>query len=98
MRWANIFKPLGAPTVKSKPSLPTPPADLAASFYQLRPVIETGWEMPVLIRALVLGITEAKMRQDWAGISAQLLKEAELTAADIGTKLDQLGMSGLPLI
>jgi len=60
-------------------------------------VIETGWEMPVLIRALVLGITE-KMRQDWAGISAQLLKEAELTAADIGTKLDQLGMSGLPLI
>lgn len=73
-----------------KPSLPTPPANLAASFYQLRPVIETGWEMPVLIRALVLGITEAKMRQDWAAISAQLLKEAELTAADIGTKLDQL--------
>jgi len=60
-------------------------------------VIETGWEMPVLIRALVLG-TRGEMRQDWAGISAQLLKEAELTAADIGTKLDQLGMSGLPLI
>jgi len=54
-------------------------------------------EMPVLIRALVLGITR-RMSRDWAGISAQLLKEAELTAADIGTKLDQLGMSGLPLI
>ena len=73
-----------------KPSLPTPPAELAASFYDLRPLIETGWEMPVLIRALVLGITEARMRQDWTEIAAQLLKEAELTAADIGTKLDQI--------
>jgi len=49
-----------------KPSLPTPPAG-AASFYQLRPVIETGWEMPVLIRALVLGITEAKRRRTGLG-------------------------------
>lgn len=73
-----------------KPSLPTPPADLDASFYRLRPVIETGWEMPVLIRALVLGITEARISQDWVALAQQLLKEANLTAADIGTKLDQL--------
>jgi phosphoglycolate phosphatase-like HAD superfamily hydrolase len=73
-----------------KPSLPTSPTDLAASFYQLRPVIETGWEMPILIRALMLGITDARILQDWAKIAAQLLKEADLTAADIGTKLDQI--------
>ena len=73
-----------------QPSLPTPPADLAASFYQLRPVIETGWEMPVLIRALVLGITDEKITQDWAGIAAQLLNEAELKAAEIAMLLDQI--------
>lgn len=71
-------------------SLLTPPADLAASFYQLRPVIETGWEMPVLLRALVLGITNEQIMQDWAGIAAQLLKEADLKALDIATLLDQI--------
>lgn len=77
----------------------TPPNDLATSFYQLRPVIETGWEMPVLIRALILGISEERILQDWAanpsgkfpaGIAQQLLQDADLTAADIGRKLDQL--------
>jgi len=46
----------------------------------------------------MLGITDARILQDWAMIAAQLLKEADLTAADIGTKLDQSGMSGLLLI
>ena len=73
--------------------------DLAASFYRLRPVIETGWEMPILIRALLLGISEENILQDWGaiaslqpseGIAQQLLKEAGLTAADIARKLDQL--------
>lgn len=73
-----------------KPSLPTPPAELAASFYRLRPVIETGWEMPVLIRALVLGIKDASILQDWAGIAAELSKEVDLTPTDIGTRLDKL--------
>lgn len=73
-----------------KPSEPTPPADLAASFYRLRPVIETGWEMPVLIRALVLGITDTTILQDWAAIAQQLLQEAGLVAANIGKKLDQI--------
>lgn len=64
--------------------------DLAASFYGLRPVIETGWEMPVLIRALLVGIPKEKIVQDWSGIAQQLLKEAGLVAADVGKKLDQL--------
>jgi len=72
------------------PPSQAPPDDLAPSFYRLRPVIETGWEMPVLIRALVLGIPEARILQDWAAITQQLLKETDLAAADIGKKLDQL--------
>lgn len=73
-----------------KPSLTTPPADLAASFYQLRPVIETGWEMPVLIKALALGITDTRILEDWSAIAAELLAESALTAADIGRQLDQI--------
>ena len=68
----------------------TPPDDLAAIFYRLRPVIETGWEMPVLIKALLLGISEQQILQEWVVIAQQLLKEADLTAAGIGTKLDQI--------
>lgn len=64
--------------------------DLAPSFYRLRPVIETGWEMPILIEALRLGISEEKILQEWATIAQELLKETDLTAADIGTKLDQI--------
>ena len=67
-----------------------PPDDLATNFYKLRPVIETGWEMPVLIRALLLGISEEKIFQGWATIAHNLLKEAGLVAADIGRRLDQV--------
>ena len=51
---------------------------LAPIFYRLRPVIETGWEMPVLIRALLLGISEEKILLDWQTIAPQLLLEEGL--------------------
>ena len=72
------------------PSHPTPPEDLAPRFYKLRPVIETGWEMPVLIRALQLGVDEADIWHNWVAIATQLLQQADLTAADIGKKLDRV--------
>ncbi len=68
----------------------TPPEDLAPRFYKLRPVIETGWEMPVLIRALLIGISEAHIWQAWGAIAQQLLQQADLTAVDIGRKLDKV--------
>lgn len=67
-----------------------PSDELASSFYQLRPVIETGWEMPVLIRALVLGIPKEEISQNWLGVTQRLLQEADITAAEIGKQLDQL--------
>ena len=73
-----------------KPSLSTPPADLATSFYQLRPVIETGWEMPILIKALVEGISEQEILHQWGEISQSLLQKDKLIAADIALKLDQI--------
>ncbi len=72
------------------PASHIPPEDLASKFYKLRPVIETGWEMPVLIRALLLGISPENILQKWATIAQNLLEEADLIAADIGRKLDQI--------
>ncbi len=44
-----------------KPVETVPDPDLALSFYRVRPAIETGWEMPLLIRALLTGITEEQI-------------------------------------
>ncbi len=72
------------------PAEDTPPDDLASQFYTLRPVIETGWEMPVLIKALVEGISEAKILQEWEKINQQILLRDNLNAKVIGAKLDKL--------
>ncbi|MBW4563681.1 MAG: HAD family hydrolase [Mojavia pulchra JT2-VF2] len=72
------------------PANNTPPNDLAPKFYRLRPVIETGWEMPVLIKALVEGISEAKILQEWVTITPQILLDHKLQAREIGAKLDNL--------
>ena len=72
------------------PSSYTPSAEIAASFYRLRPVIETGWEMPILIKALVEGISEQEILQRWGEISQLCLQKDKLIAADIASKLDQI--------
>jgi phosphoglycolate phosphatase-like HAD superfamily hydrolase len=68
----------------------TPPADLTPQFDRLRPAIETGWEMPVLIRALLIGVTAAEIWQDWGTIAHKLLQQDNLTAAEVGKQLDLL--------
>jgi phosphoglycolate phosphatase-like HAD superfamily hydrolase len=72
------------------PTNDTPPDDLALRFYRLRPVIETGWEMPVLIKALIEGIPDDKILQQWIAIAPQLLLDDRLQAREIGAKLDNL--------
>lgn len=66
----------------------TQPEGLAAKFYQLRPVIEVGWEMPVLLRALILGFSEDNIWRDWVGVAQQITSEEGLKAAEIGAILD----------
>jgi len=72
------------------PSSQTPPDDLTPQFDRLRPVIETGWEMPVLIRALLMGVTEAEIWQNWGAIAQNLLQQDNLTAAKVGKQLDTI--------
>lgn len=61
---------------------------LAPSFYRLRPVIETGWEMPILLRALVLEIAEAKILDNWNAIASELTKSEGLEKQQVAQKLD----------
>jgi len=52
-----------------QPANSTPPSGLAEQFYPLRPVIETGWEMPVLLRSLLSGTPAADILADWPTIA-----------------------------
>lgn len=71
------------------PSL-TPPDNLAANFYRLRPVVEIGWEMPILLKALIIGIAEEKIWQDWPSVAQQIIIEDNLNAVDIGNNVDRV--------
>jgi hypothetical protein len=73
-----------------KPVETVPDADLALGFYRVRPAIETGWEMPLLIRALLTGISQEQILLEWPNIVPHLLTENNLKAQSIGAMLDGL--------
>ncbi|MGK7933842.1 MAG: HAD family hydrolase [Microcystaceae cyanobacterium] len=60
----------------------------AESFYKVRPVIETGWEMPLLIRAMVKGKTESEILQHWPHICADLMEADHLEKEQLIQALD----------
>ncbi|RZM75673.1 HAD family hydrolase [Leptolyngbya iicbica] len=55
-----------------------PPAGLAERFYPLRPVIETGWEMPLLLHALQQGVEDAAVLDHWPTIVQEILAETKI--------------------
>ncbi|NJO19473.1 MAG: HAD family hydrolase [Spirulinaceae cyanobacterium RM2_2_10] len=63
-------------------------SQLAERFYRLRPVIETGWEMPVLLRALVLGVADTEILANWSAIAQPLVEDAGLDPRDLAQRLD----------
>jgi phosphoglycolate phosphatase-like HAD superfamily hydrolase len=71
-----------------QPANPTPPDGLAERFYQVRPLIATGWEMPVLLRALLTGMTQNQMKQDWQAVSQQILQHDGLQPAQLSAEVD----------
>jgi len=72
-----------------QPTEVNPPEDLSPSFARLRPVIETGWEMPVLIRSLIQGISEAEILADWHSIAQRIVEQENLNQTELAKKLDQ---------
>ncbi len=71
-----------------KPDSLEPPIGLAEKFYPLRPVIETGWEMPMLLRALVSDKTAAEIIADWPELALPFLDEINLTKIEAAKTLD----------
>jgi phosphoglycolate phosphatase-like HAD superfamily hydrolase len=61
-----------------------------ATFGRLRPVVETGWEMPLVLRALARGWAEADILLNWPTIRSQLLAQEDLDWRSIGQQVDAL--------
>jgi hypothetical protein len=67
-----------------------PPIGLAEAFYRLRPIVETGWEMPVLIHALRSGFSEPEILADWLNISVELLQHQQTSPQTVGAIVDEI--------
>lgn len=67
---------------------PTPPTGVAERFYRLRPVVETGWEMPIVLRAIERGITDEAVLQNWATLAQQIVQEEGLDPKRLAAEVD----------
>lgn len=65
-----------------------PPEGLADRFYRLRPVVETGWEMPVLLRSLLLGTSEAEIFEHWPTLVQALVTDEQLDKQRLADTVD----------
>lgn len=70
----------------------TRPEAVAERFSALRPLIESGWEMPLLVHALLAGV-EARALQDrhgWLEAAPALMKGGGVTAEALGRALNRV--------
>lgn len=65
-------------------------AALEQAFGQLRPVITVGWEMPLLLRAILEGVATAEIRTAWPQVRDRLLETYRLSPTDLGERVDGL--------
>ena len=73
--------------VRVWPDEQAPGEELFPAFSVLRPVIMTGWEMPVLLRALVQGYQPAAMLQNWEAVRDALVHPETPQGKALGTTL-----------
>ncbi|QQE64776.1 haloacid dehalogenase [Leptolyngbya sp. BL0902] len=71
-----------------QPATPEPPLGLAERFYPLRPVVETGWEMPLVLYGLLSGVADEAIRDDWPSLIPQLIAEGRVEPAQLGAAVD----------
>ena len=60
------------------PNETVPGGDLFPIFRDLRPVIMTGWEMPLLLRAIMQGRPAAAILQNWNAVRGELIHSGAL--------------------
>ncbi|MCS7031890.1 MAG: hypothetical protein NZL92_10235 [Gloeomargarita sp. SKYG116] len=58
------------------------------AFYQLRPVVTHGWEMPLLLHGLVMGADPQTLASDWPQVQQQLLAETGWSPQELGQAVD----------
>jgi phosphoglycolate phosphatase-like HAD superfamily hydrolase len=75
-----------------KPLTTTRPATVAERFRALRPLIESGWEMPLLVHALLAGVDGAALasRHAWLQAAPALMKTAGVSAEGLGRALNRV--------
>jgi phosphoglycolate phosphatase-like HAD superfamily hydrolase len=66
------------------------PLEWESAFGRLRPVVETGWEMPLVLRALHQGWGETEILLSWPTIREQLVAQENLDWRNIGHQVDDL--------
>ena len=64
--------------LKVWPTDTVPGEDLFPAFRTLRPVIMTGWEMPILLRAIVHGYPITAVLQGWEKVRDALVNDGPL--------------------
>lgn len=74
------------------PLTTTRPAAVAARFSDLRPLIESGWEMPLLVHALLAGVDGPALadRRAWLATAPGLMREAGVGAETLGRALNRV--------
>lgn len=68
------------------------PAAIAARFAELRPLIESGWEMPLMVHALLAGVDARalKDRHGWLEAAPGLMAAGGVTAEALGRALNRV--------
>jgi hypothetical protein len=69
--------------VRVWPDETVPVAGLFPSFRALRPVIMTGWEMPLLLRALEQARPAPAILQNWDAVRDELVSEGRLHGEEL---------------
>ncbi|WP_017297876.1 HAD family hydrolase [Nodosilinea nodulosa] len=71
-----------------EPGAGAPPEGLAERFYPLRPVVETGWEMPLVLYGLMAGVPDGEILDRWSELVPQLLARAGVEPTALGQAVD----------
>lgn len=66
-----------------------PPPEAAAAYVRLRPALETGWEFPVMLRAILEDVPEAALLREFqTKWRSRILAEHHLSQADLAARFD----------
>jgi len=65
------------------PDEAAPDEERFPSFRALRPVILNGWEMPVLLRAIVRGCSESAILRNWEGVRDEVVGSGRLRGEEL---------------